>query len=65
MVLKWGNYGYGEYNGFYYTIIKGDFLVAANTNYTVALVQSDDEGIGIVIAMPSTSVSYTHRARSV
>ena len=54
-VIKWSNYEFATRNGFQYVRIKHNFVISITSNFTLALVQSDDEAIGILIAIPSTA----------
>lgn len=53
LVLKWENYQYAVYEGYNYIRIRNSFLQFEDECFTIILVQSDDEGIGIVLAIPS------------
>lgn len=52
LVLKWTNYQHISYNGFNYVRIKGNFVITEDENFTMILIQSDDDAIGILISVP-------------
>jgi hypothetical protein len=57
LVLKWSNYECVTHGGYNYVRIKANFAVSNGEHFTIALVQSDDDGIGVFLAIPSTCAS--------
>ncbi len=53
-MIKWSNYEFAARDGFQYVRIKHNFVISNTPSFTLALVQSDDEAIGILLAIPST-----------
>lgn len=58
LALKWCNYEFATYTGYKYARVKSHFVLTDSANYTIALVQSDDETIGIIIAIPSITYNF-------
>jgi len=53
LVLKWASYQHVEYNGYNYIRIRGDLLLSEDEKFSTVLLQSDDNGIAILIDVPS------------
>ena len=45
------------YNRYNYIRTKGNFLQSEDDKFVTILVQSDDESIGVLLALPSTFLS--------
>ncbi len=57
LVLKWNNYQCVKHEGYNYLRIRGNFVISEGGEFTTILVQSDDEGIGVLIAVPKVPIS--------
>lgn len=53
LVLKWKNCQYATCEGHNYVRIRGEFFKSEDENFVTVLVRSDDEAIGILLAIPS------------
>ena len=58
VVLKWENYQCITYKGYNYLRIRGEFLLSEDDDFTVTLIQSDDDKIGIIIVIPSIPIYH-------
>eukprot|EP00826_Nyctotherus_ovalis_P016400 TRINITY_DN14745_c0_g1_i2.p1 TRINITY_DN14745_c0_g1~~TRINITY_DN14745_c0_g1_i2.p1 ORF type:complete len:148 (-),score=38.61 TRINITY_DN14745_c0_g1_i2:393-836(-) len=53
LVLKWKNCQYAICEGHNYVRIRGEFFKSEDEKFVTVLVQSDDEAIGVLLAIPS------------
>ncbi len=58
LALGWAHSKYVEHRGYRYIRIKEQsFIVIQNENYTVIVIRTNDEAIGIALAIPRTEAT--------
>ena len=58
LVLKWTNYDFVSFESYNYVRVKKDFIFSETDKYTIALIGTDDNNIGVVILIPSNSIFF-------
>ncbi len=59
LAIDWACSEAVEHNGFLYNRIKeGTFMASENVKYTIIVIKTTDAAVGVIIAVPSNSLSH-------